>query len=567
VVRIARLAEGLAGCATSYGWCWRWRLASVVPPADEYFSVSQGVPLMLLRNCVGAMVVLCCVVAGCDAKRQPTTVAPAAVNKPTESVVDTKAATDEMIVMWLNLATQWHRQPGAAHLDAAASLGEWKQGPPELLQTIRGKQSTAKTDGAKVFATRIGNCDFLIAGDDEVGMYCVAATANLDAESIVRQVGQAFDTNEVIIFTEAGVRTRIYSLITGGLPVGVAILRTSVVDAAPTTVLDFISLSAMRATDVKIPPALSRLADLVAKADADDAPSLVALGDAYFKGEFAKPDFKLAVERWRLAAKAGNAAGMHRLGVAYYGGFAVERDRAKAATLFESAASLGDLESQAMIGWMYANGEGVSVDTQRGRKWMERAVEGGHAAAANNLAQLLERSDPESRDQPRILGLLEQSATKGYGIAHVNLGLIYALGRGVQIDYAKAAKHFQAAADQRLTEGEYNLAVLCMEGKGVGRDDRRAYELFLRAAVKGDARAQNNLGFLLTSGRGVPLDYVEGVKWWIIASQSGNSDATANLGDARRALPAHDISEAERRAESFVPEKETAADPLFFPTK
>ena len=522
---------------------------------------------MVVRHYVIALLALCCVIAACDETRPSASVAPSSVIQPTGPNADAAKASDEMIVMWLNLATQWHREPGGAHMDTAASLGQWKQVPPELFEMIRGNKEITKPDGAKAFAKRFGHFEFLIAGDDKVGMYSVAVTASLDAESISRQIGQAFDSKEVFDYTEAGVRTRMYSLITGGLPVGVAVLRMSVIDAAPTTALDFISLSQLRATDIKVPSALSKLADLVAQADANDPSSLVTLGDAYFKGEFANPDLTLAVEKWRLAANAGNASGMHRLGVAYYGGFAVERNLAKAVALFESAAALGDAESQAMIGWMYATGEGVSTDSSRAREWMEKAVVQGHASAANNLAQLLERSEPPLRDQARIVALLEQSAAKGYGLAHVNLGLMYGLGRGVRVDNAKAAKHFQAAADQNLTEGEYNLGVLCMEGRGVGRDDRRAYDLFLRAATKGDARAQNNLGFLLTSGRGVRLDYVEGVKWWVIASKSGNADAIANLSDARRALPLRDIAEAEKRAGSFVPEKDRKADLLFSLTR
>ena len=143
-----------------------------------------------------------------------------------------------------------------------------------------------------------------------------ATTATLDTEAIVRQFGQAFDVHQYAEFSEAGIKSQMYSLITDGAPVGIATVNTSTVESSPITKIGFVSISRIKQAGLKLPPELARLSALIERADAGDAVSQVELGDAYFAGAFGKSDAALAVDYWRKAAEQQSASGYHRLALA-----------------------------------------------------------------------------------------------------------------------------------------------------------------------------------------------------------------------------------------------------------
>jgi TPR repeat protein len=497
------------------------------------------------------LTILCVLLAliaseGCEKQAAPNGKPPAATSQAQVSDGQTKELTNEVFLIWLDLVTVWHQERIPDRLERVAKARGWKELTPDQLEVIGAKRG---------YAFRVNETAVLVGGDDEGGNYSVVVNTPLDSEAIIRQFGQAFDIHQFGDLSEAGLNTRMYSLITGGAPVGIATVDTSVVESSNVTRIGFIAVDRAKLAGFKLPPNLSRLSELIDKAKAGDATSQVKLGDAYFTGTFGKPDPALAVDYWRMAAKQQDPAGSHRLAVAYYAGIGVEKSLEIASDLFEQAATAGDAEGQAMTGWMYATGDGKRRDPAKAAEWLKRAVSQGHAGAANSLAGLYEKGQGVERDQSRALALYRDSAAKGYGLAHFNLGRAYAFGYGVPMDKTRAAQCFQSAADMGIAEGEYSLAVLYIEGNGIPRDFAKAADLFEKAANKGHAGAQNNLGLFLARGTGRSRDLIEGAKWWIIASASGSADATANLPEMKNLLSRADLQEAERRAAAFKPNR------------
>jgi TPR repeat protein len=490
---------------------------------------------------------------GCDKQQasisQPTPAA--AANRA--AAAQTKSLTDVACLIWLDLVTVWHLERKNDRLVSQAKIGGWKELSPDQLDLLGAKRG---------YEFRVNEIAVLVSGDDEGGIYSVVVATILDDVAIIRQLGQAFDIRQIADLTEAGMRSRLYSLITRGAPVGIATVDSSIVESSPTTRIGFVSFARLRQAGLKVPSELAELSALIDRAKNGDAVAQVELGDAYFMGTFCRADAALAIDYWRMAAKQKSPRGYHRMALAYYAGIGVEKNMFAATDLFEKAAIAGDAEGQAMMGWMYSTGDGVQRDPTVAVNWLQRAVAQGHAGALNNLAVLYEKGDGVAIDQGRALELYRASAAKGYGLANVNLGKAYALGRGVSVDRLSAVKYFQIAADMGIMEGEYNLAVLYMEGSGVPRDVAKAADLYERAAIKGHSGAQNNLGLLLVKGVGRVQDLVEGAKWWIIASKAGSADAAANLPQIRTMLSKTAWQEAELRAAEFTPTSSLAADLL-----
>jgi TPR repeat protein len=466
----------------------------------------------------------------------------------------TKDLTSEAFDVWLQLVADWHTSSKPGRLALIAKVSNWGALPEDVRKMI---------DTELAYGYRIDDDVVMIGGDEAGGRYSVYVNASLDVEALLRKMRQAFEVQPFGDVSEAGVNTHLYSLITGGKPVGIASIGAPTIEGSTGTQIGFASLERMTEAGVKLPPLLQELTQLISQAKGGDAKSQLALGDAYFAGRFGKSDQQLAADYWRMAADQGNPSGYHRLGIAYQYGLGTRKDMEAAIALYEKAADAGDAEGQATLGWIYSTGEGRPRNPQLAQQWLEAASKQGHAGAMNNLAGLFERGDLIPADPARSLALYRASAAKGYALANVNLGRAYAFGRGVPLDYVEAARYLRVAADKGETQGEYDLGTLYMNGEGVTKDLAKAADLFERAAKKGHVDAQNNIGLLLARGTGRPQDAIEGAKWWLLSSAAGNADATANLPTMRRYLTAGDMREAERRAAAFVVEKTPAMQALF----
>jgi hypothetical protein len=117
---------------------------------------------------------------------------------------------------------------------------------------------------------------------------------------------------------------------------------------------------------------------LLAKANAGDAASQVAVGEDYAAGKGVARDYKQAAEWYRKAADKGDVAGEMHLAALYRdgGGKYFARDMAQAAEWYRKAAEQGDVTAQGILGTLYSLGQGVPLSYPDAYYWLDLAAHG-----------------------------------------------------------------------------------------------------------------------------------------------------------------------------------------------
>ncbi len=231
----------------------------------------------------------------------------------------------------------------------------------------------------------------------------------------------------------------------------------------------------------------------IAKARNGDPEALNALGEFYADGDGGKfaPNFKLAVDFWRKAAKAGNAKAFTNLGMSYYSGNGVERNVPTAVEFWNEGAKGGDAVAQYMLGNAYCQGISVMPDMPTAAFWWEKAAEQGNMRAQCNLAFAYAKGQGvRKRDPKKAFELWKKSAEQGHDIAQVYLALCYYTGDGVEKDLKKAVAIWHSAAEiEGNTDALYYLGVVYVSGDGAPKNIPQAYRYFLTAASRGHTQA------------------------------------------------------------------------------
>jgi len=111
---------------------------------------------------------------------------------------------------------------------------------------------------------------------------------------------------------------------------------------------------------------------------------------AYRKGDYAK-----ALDLWRTAGEAGNAAAQNNLGIMYDLGKGVPRSDKLALFWFLKAARQGYANAQFNMGRKYDNGEGVQANEVVAYMWFVLAAEGGNPAFKVHRDKLAKQLTPE----------------------------------------------------------------------------------------------------------------------------------------------------------------------------
>jgi TPR repeat protein len=125
-------------------------------------------------------------------------------------------------------------------------------------------------------------------------------------------------------------------------------------------------------------------------------------------------------------------------------------------------------------------------------------------------------------------------------------------------DYLTAAKEWRPLAEEGDAADQYNLGLLYLDGHGVPQDSAEAVKWLKRSAEQGYTEAQHDLGALYGSGKGVKRDYVEAYKWMNICAAKGNGGCVAQRDLIAKKLKPAQITQAQRLATEFQPQKETA---------
>jgi uncharacterized protein len=114
---------------------------------------------------------------------------------------------------------------------------------------------------------------------------------------------------------------------------------------------------------------------LLARANAGDAASMVAMGESYAAAAGVTRDLKLAAEWYRKAADKGDVSGELHLAALYRdGGKGFARDMAQAAAWYRKAAEQGDVGAQATLATLYSMGQGVSQSYVEAYYWLDLAA-------------------------------------------------------------------------------------------------------------------------------------------------------------------------------------------------
>jgi len=124
-------------------------------------------------------------------------------------------------------------------------------------------------------------------------------------------------------------------------------------------------------------------------------------------------------------------------------------------------------------------------------------------------------------------------------------------------DYPGAAKEWRPLAEQGDPEAQYNMGLLYLDGKGVPQSPAEAANWFRRAAEQDYEKAQHNLGAMYGSGQGVKRDYIQAYKWLNICAAKGNAGCVTQRDLVAKKLKPNQVSEAQRLATDFKPQKET----------
>ena len=248
-----------------------------------------------------------------------------------------------------------------------------------------------------------------------------------------------------------------------------------------------------------------------------DAKSQLALGWMYSHGKDVRQDYGEALKWYSMAAEQGNAVAEYNLGYMYQNGNGIPQDIAKAAKWYEAAAEQGKPEAQFSIGSMYEAGYGVGRDVEKAVRWYRAAASKG-------------QKDAEDRLQDPVLQLFCRTTEQGDAVAQVSLGDMYSNGQGVGQNYNEALRWYRMAAEQGNTAAQLSITMLYGEGHLGPDDSGEAVKWCRKAAEQGNASAQLRLGMMYEEGKSLPQDYREAVNWYRKAALQGDTAACFSLG-------------------------------------
>lgn len=160
----------------------------------------------------------------------------------------------------------------------------------------------------------------------------------------------------------------------------------------------------------------------------------------------ATPTFSADRKTLRKQAEAGDAKSQHALGEAYYFGRGVTRDFAEALKWYRMAGDHGYAAAHNNIGQMYMKGEGVPRDPAEAVKWYRKAAEMGDAPAQSNLGVAYFKGRGVPRNYAEAVKWTRKAAEQGLTIAQFNLGVAYFKGQGVPRDPVQAYFFLSMAA-------------------------------------------------------------------------------------------------------------------------
>lgn len=241
-----------------------------------------------------------------------------------------------------------------------------------------------------------------------------------------------------------------------------------------------------------------------------------------------RQDYRLAKEKFLIAAEQGNAGAQIRLGfISYYGLDTTIKNYTQALSWFKKAAENNNTDAQFLVGAMYLKAEGVVKDYKQVMYWHTKAAELGNAEAQTSV------------------------------------GRMYRDGLGVEQNNKQAVYWFIKAANQGEVDAQKSLGVMYLRGDGLVQDNQQALSWFSKAAEQGDAEGQYRYGLMYLLGRGVTPNVVIGHMWLNLAASNGDTKAYKARDDlAKSAMTGQQIEQAQQMAKRCQMQKYKNCDKL-----
>lgn len=167
----------------------------------------------------------------------------------------------------------------------------------------------------------------------------------------------------------------------------------------------------------------------------------------------------------------------------------------------------------------------------------------------------------DAKDYKTALSYIQPEAAAGDADAQFALGHLYRNGYGVSQDYRLALNWFCKAAAQGNIDGLNSVGVMRSKGLFLRKDKRMANQWYRWSAERGGSTAQLNLGRRYLRGKYVEQDFAEAYFWLVLAHKKSarlDHKALEALRDAEENLSKAQISEIERRAGKWEPERDSS---------
>jgi TPR repeat protein len=285
------------------------------------------------------------------------------------------------------------------------------------------------------------------------------------------------------------------------------------------------------------------------------------LGYAYAHGQGVAADYKQAVYWYEKAAKQGEARAEFWMGVACLQGSGVEKDVRTAIEWFHKSADKNDLLAYWALGGIYRRGTEVPQDNAEAVKWFRKGAEGGDANCQEQLAECLFNGFGVEKDQNEAVKWVTKAAAVGIPRAELLLGIAYMKGAGsLEKSDSTGIEWVRKAAEQGDGMAQFKLGMAYERGEGVAVSPEDGAKWFRLAAIHGNPYGENAYGYALATGEGVKQDLVEAYKWYLLAMAQKEADPKSRAEVNKKAIlpqmTPDQIVEGEKRAASFVPEKE-----------
>lgn len=273
-----------------------------------------------------------------------------------------------------------------------------------------------------------------------------------------------------------------------------------------------------------------QIAVLQSLADNYHAPSMFALGKAYYFGELGlSVDHDRAFSLLRRAADEYYEPAYYYLALAYEKGNGVLQDTAKAAYFYERAHRADIPLGTLALGQFYRDGKGVKQDDGKAFELLSQAADAGLAAGLTDLGYMYYDGKGVGRDRMRAVSLFEEGDAKGDALAAAQLGYMYEQGVAVGVDLPRARAYFERGAERGNTYSRVQLGFMLRDGDGGPKELERSFEMFMQAAETGHDDALAAVAFAYERGVGVEKDMASALDWYQRAANAESGWGTFNL--------------------------------------